>query len=128
MKKVRAFLHFDVDLEGLPKEYERAISAYHGHNPEILCMPWPVHLAVTVGQRMINNELPFGYDEVEVDSVVYHISSDEIRVEVNVSHLETSPHITAKDLLECFANLGFVFFTCWDKPIKEILEEAGLES
>ena len=128
MRKVTVFLCVDVSLEGLSAPYHDAIEKFSQLEPEILCLPWPDTAIPSIDSHVHSSNMPMGFEECVVSKHEYSFSSEEekgIRVEV---HLEPDrkSSVQTDQLLQYFAECGFVFYGSWDKPIKDILTEAGL--
>lgn len=128
MRKVTVFLCVRISLEALPEQYQKAIEEFHGLEPEILCLPWPESAVPSVDSTIHCGSLPHGFGVCTVSGHEYTYYEEEekgIRIEVYLEP-ETDSSAPPEKLLEYFADCGFVFFSSWDKPIKEILTEAGL--
>ncbi len=126
MQKVRAFLCVNVSLEDLPKQYRKAIKGFSSMEPETLCLSLPETLIPPIGAKITGHDLPINYGLTVKSHEYVIISAEEIRIEVKIEPDNIAHQYPPEVLLRCFAKSGFVFFTEWDKSIKDLLAGAGL--
>lgn len=116
----------DHDTWALPEAYIKALDPYVDLIPTAFYLPWPVELLPRPEEVLYFDGLPGPYDTVVVEKVEYRYSTPHgYRAYVEVRAGDTIQRPFDLHTLFCFVKEGWLVEN-EKKPIKEILEEAGL--